>query len=144
MVAGALGALPADFLYHNASATPTNRAADGAALEVNQNPFAVVVLAHLKTLGMAYDDEARRAAEVRLVKGLYERRFTADRIRQLYRVIDAIVDLPKPLARLAWKEIYDFAKEKNMSFVTGAELVVTKKDWPRAWQKAWRRPEKIL
>lgn len=98
-------------------------ATNEVALEPNPNPFAVVVLAHLKTLELAHDDEARRVAEVRLVKGLYERGFTADQIRQLYRMIDAMMDLPKPLARLAWKEIYDFAKEKNMPFVTGAELV---------------------
>jgi hypothetical protein len=93
------------------------------ALEANANPFAVVVLAHLKTLELAHHDEARRAAEVRLVKGLYERGFTAEQVRQLYRMIDGMMDLPKPLAKLAWKEIYDFAKEKHMPFVTGAELV---------------------
>jgi hypothetical protein len=31
--------------------------------------------------------------------------------------------LPKPLGDLAWREIRDFAKEKAMPFVTGAERV---------------------
>ncbi|HEX5445576.1 MAG TPA: hypothetical protein VFW87_17245 [Pirellulales bacterium] len=34
-----------------------------------------------------------------------------------------MMDLPEPQAKLAWNEIYDYAKEKNMPFVTGAELV---------------------
>jgi hypothetical protein len=92
-------------------------------LESQANPFAVVVLAHLKTLELSHDDEARRVSEVRLVKGLYERGFSAEQIRQLYRLIEGMMDLPKPLAALAWREIHDFAKEKSMPFVTGAEIV---------------------
>lgn len=98
-------------------------AADGAALEANPNPFAVVVLAHLKAQEHGHDDDARRATEVRLVKGLYERGFTAERIRQLYRLIDGMMSLPKALAALAWKEIQDFEKEKEMPFLTGADIV---------------------
>lgn len=107
-----------------ATAKLLDYAADEAALESHSNPFAVVVLAHLKTLEAAHDDEARRRWEVRLVKGLYERGFNAEQIRQLYRLIESMMDLPKPLAILAWKEISDFAKEKNMPFVTGADIVI--------------------
>jgi len=56
-----------------ATAKLLDYAVDEAALEAHSNPFAVVVLAHLKTLETAHDDEARRVSEVRLVKGLYER-----------------------------------------------------------------------
>lgn len=106
-----------------ATAKLLDYAADDARLEADPNPFAVVVLAHLKTLETAHDDEARRVSEVRLVKGLYERGFSAEQIRQLYRLIDGTMDLPQPQAKLAWNEIYDFVKEKNMPFLTGAELV---------------------
>lgn len=105
-----------------ATAKLLDYAADEPALEAHPNPFAVVVLAHLKTLETAHDDEARRVSEVRLVKGLYERGFSAEQIRKLYRLIDGMMSLPKPLAIMAWKEIDDFAKEKNMPFMTGAEL----------------------
>ena len=106
-----------------ATAKLLDYAGDEPGLAAHRNPFAVVVLAHLKTLETARDDEARRAAEVRLVKGLYERGFSAEQIRQLYRLIDGMMSLPSNLADLAWKEIRDFAKEKNMPFVTGAERV---------------------
>jgi hypothetical protein len=106
-----------------ATAKLLDYAADEAALEANPNPFAVVVLAHLKTLENAHDDEARRVSEVWLIKGLYERGFSAEQIRQFYGIIDGMMALPKPLGDLAWKEIRGFAKEKNMPFVTGAERV---------------------
>lgn len=96
-------------------------AADEADLDLHPNPFAVVVQAHLKTLEMAHDAEARRLAEVRLVKGLYARGFSGEQIRQLYRLIDGMMDLPMDLADLAWKEIRDFEMEKNMPFITAAE-----------------------
>ncbi|MGH7136654.1 MAG: hypothetical protein ACREHD_13005, partial [Pirellulales bacterium] len=98
-------------------------AADEAELESNPNPFAVVVLAHLKTLEYARDDEARRVSEVRLIKGLYDRGFSAEQIRQFYSLIDGMMKLPAPLADLAWKEIRNFEKEKSMPFVTGAQRV---------------------
>lgn len=98
-------------------------AADVAALESNPNPFAVVVLAHLKTLETAHDDEARRVSEVRLVKGLYEQGFSVEQIRQLYRLIDGMMSLPRPLAELVYQEIYDFEKERNMPFLSTAERI---------------------
>src|SRR5262249_8213261 len=63
-------------------------AAQEAALEVHPNPFATVVLAHLKTPETRQDPAARRAWKVRLVRGLYERGLSANDVRQLFRFID--------------------------------------------------------
>lgn len=104
-----------------ATAKLLDYAADEPVLEASPNLFAVVVLAHLKTLEYARDDEARRATEVRLVKGLFDRGFSAGQIRQLYRLIEGLMELPATLSDLAWVEIRDFAKEKDMPFLTGAE-----------------------
>lgn len=89
-------------------------AADEAQLTSDPNPFAVLVLAHLKTLQTAGDVEARKAAEVQLVKG---------QIRQLYRLIDTMMDLPQPLAELALNEIYGFEQEKQMPLMSTAERI---------------------
>ncbi|HQU46454.1 MAG TPA: hypothetical protein PK867_26845, partial [Pirellulales bacterium] len=94
-----------------------------AALESSANPIAVVVLAHLKTLQNAHDDEGRRVAQVRLVKGLYERGYSAEQVRQLYTLMERMMTLPKPLAELVWNEIHEFEKEKGMTFITTAERV---------------------
>ncbi len=98
-------------------------AADEESLESNSSLFAPVVLAHLKTLETLHDVEARRISLVRMIKGLYTRGLTAEQIRNLYRVIESMMSLPEPLTKLAWKEIRDFVKEKNMAYITGAELV---------------------
>lgn len=92
-------------------------------LETDPNPFAVVVLAHLKALQTAHNDEERRVSEVRLVKGLYSRGFDAEQIRQLYRLTDTMMSLPRPLAELAWQEILEFEMEKNMPLLSTAERV---------------------
>ncbi|HET6879838.1 MAG TPA: hypothetical protein VFI31_06775, partial [Pirellulales bacterium] len=106
-----------------ATAKLLDYAADEAALESNANPFAVVVLAHLKTLETADDAEMRRRWLVRLVKGLYTRGYTGERVRQLYELIDGMMTLPKSLAQLAWQEIQEFEKEKSMPYITTAERV---------------------
>jgi hypothetical protein len=80
-------------------------AAHEQALEADPNPFALVVLAHLKTLETRRAPVDWQAWKVRLVKGLYERGFSADDVRQLFRFIDWLMDLPKPLDQLFWDEI---------------------------------------
>lgn len=35
-----------------------------------------------------------------------------------------MMDLPRPLAVWAWKEIDDFSKERNMPFITGSDIAL--------------------
>jgi hypothetical protein len=70
-------------------------AADVEALEANPNPFAALVLAHLKTMETRHDPNARRVWKVRLIKGLYERGLSKQDVGALFRIIDWIMDLPK-------------------------------------------------
>jgi hypothetical protein len=93
------------------------------ALEADPNPFATLVLAHVKTLETRQAPESRRAWKVRLVKGLYERGFSAEDVRQLFRFIDWIMDLPEAEERRFWHEVDAFQEEKRMPFITIAERV---------------------
>ena len=92
-------------------------------METNANPFAVVVLAHLKTLETRRAPADRQAWKVRLIKGLYERGFSADDVRQLFRFIDWIMDLPEAGERLFWQEITLYQEAKQMPFMTIAERI---------------------
>ena len=65
-------------------------------LEADPNPFAVVVLAHLKALETRRSPAERHAWKVRLVKGLYDRGMEPEDVRQLFRFIDWVMDLPAP------------------------------------------------
>lgn len=85
-------------------------AANWEALEASPNPFAVVVLAHLKTLETRKSPVDRQAWKIRLVKGLYARGFSAGDVRQLFRFID-------------WEEVNQYQQEEHMPFVSIAERV---------------------
>jgi hypothetical protein len=91
------------------------------ALEANPNPFAVVVLAHLKTLETRQAPADRQAWKIRLIKGLFERGLGAEDVRQLFRFIDWIMDLPKPLDTLFWQEVSRYVEENRMPFITTPE-----------------------
>ena len=73
---------------------------DLAGLEANPNPFAAMVLAHLKTMETRRDAEARRLWKLRVIKGLYERGLDRQAITELLRLIDWMMDLPKDLEEL--------------------------------------------
>lgn len=68
-----------------------------ADLEQHDNPFALIVLAHLQSLATTSDAVSRRAWKVRLVKNLLDRGLSPENIRQLFRVIDWLLELPEEL-----------------------------------------------
>jgi hypothetical protein len=92
-------------------------------LESDPNPFAMVILAHLKTLETRRSPANRYAWKIRLVKGLYERGMDPEDLRELFRFIDWIMDLPPTQERRFWREIKAHQQEKHMPFVTIAERV---------------------
>ncbi len=98
-------------------------ASDDQALEVDPNPFAVVVLAHLKTLETRRSPADRYTWKLRLVKSLYERGMGSDDVRQLFRFIDWIMELPVGLDHHFWGAVTAYQKEKHMPFITIAERV---------------------
>jgi hypothetical protein len=101
--------------------------AQEAALETDPNPFAAVVLAHLKTQETRPDAEARRSWKVRLVKGLYQRGLSPEQVRELFRLLDWMMDLPEALDNLFWQEMTRFEAEKRMPYVTSVERSALKR-----------------
>jgi hypothetical protein len=92
-------------------------------LESDPNPFAVVVLAHLKALETRRSPAERHAWKVRLVKGLYERGMAPEDVRRLFHFIDWVMELPEPLKHRFWDEIDAYQQEKRMPFINIAEQV---------------------
>ena len=92
-------------------------------LEESRNPFAIMVLAHLITRQTHRHPRARYAAKIKLIKGLYERGWAADEVRQLFRMIDWMVNLPKPLELSFCREIEHYEEEKHMPFITTPERI---------------------
>jgi hypothetical protein len=90
-------------------------------LEADPNPFAAVVLAHLRALETRRDPEARRRWKTALVKGLYERGWSAEDVRQLFRIIDWMMTLPADLEQEFRGEMYRYEQERHMPYVTSIE-----------------------
>lgn len=93
------------------------------ALEADPNPFATVVLAHLKTLETRQAPADRHAWKPRLVKRLYEQGMDAEDVRQLYRFIDWIMELPEELDWRFGQELVAYQQEKRMPFITIVERI---------------------
>lgn len=98
-----------------------------AALEAAPNPFAAVVLAHLKTLETRGDPETRRDWKVRLVKGLHERGWPPEDVHNLIRFIDWLMELPGLQEEIFWQEVHTYQEEKHMPFVDIFERKATEK-----------------
>jgi hypothetical protein len=92
-------------------------AAQEQVLEASANPFALLVLAHLKALETRRAPADRKAWKVRLVKGLYKRGLNAEDVRQLFRFIDWLLELPPALERMFREEIDRYEEEKRMRYV---------------------------
>ncbi len=96
-------------------------AQDREALERNDNPFAVVTLAHLQAQATRGDAEKRREWKFRLVRRLYQRQFTKEDVRELFRLIDWIMDLPADLEDQFREEVYRYEEEQKMPYLSSLE-----------------------
>jgi hypothetical protein len=96
-------------------------AAHEAMLEESTNPFAKVVLAHLKARQTHGDAAARYAWKIRLVRGLYERGFSVQDVRELFRLIDWMMELPPALKNVFWQDVDNLQKERIMPFISSPE-----------------------
>jgi hypothetical protein len=92
-------------------------------LKKDPNPFAVVVLAHLKARETTNDRARRRQWKVRLLQGLYQRGWKPKDVRQLIRTIDWFLTLPTEDNRLVRKAIEADEQEKQMPYITSFEKI---------------------
>jgi hypothetical protein len=90
-------------------------------LAKHDNPIAHIVLAHLKAMETRRDPNARHRWKIQLVKGLYEHGWSAEDVRQLFRLIDWLMDLPKELQEGFREEMHRYEEDKSMPYVTSIE-----------------------
>jgi hypothetical protein len=90
-------------------------------LESSNNPFATVVMAHLKVIETKRNVDQRKAWKFRLTRALYEKGYDRQEILDLYRFIDWILVLPEAVERKFWQELQVFEEERKVTYVTNAE-----------------------
>ncbi|BAY96589.1 hypothetical protein NIES37_05230 [Tolypothrix tenuis PCC 7101] len=92
-------------------------------LEASDNPFATVVMAHLKTQQTTKKPQERKTWKFSLIRRLYEQGWQEKDIRNLYRFIDWVMILPKALEVEFWEEFKQFEQERTMSYITTGERI---------------------
>ena len=92
-------------------------------LEKSTNPFAVVVLAHLRHQETKSDKKMRLDWKIALAKSLEKRGFTEDACRDLLIFIDWLLALPEPLEIVFNETMKRHEEGKNMAYVTSAERI---------------------
>jgi Domain of unknown function (DUF4351) len=110
---------------------PTVKLADyrgrWAELEMSDNPFAVVVMAHLKTRETQHDPEYRQFWKFRLIRHLYDRNYTRQAILNLFRFIDWMMRLPDDLEREWVAQVAQMEAERHMQYVSSVERFAMQK-----------------
>ncbi len=95
-------------------------------LESDPNPFAVVVMAHLKTRATRNDAGERLRWKIELVRQLYGRGYGREDILELFRLIDWLLTLPEDMERSFRETVDRFEEESKMKYVTSIERLSRK------------------
>jgi len=92
-----------------------------SALTENRNPFAIMVMAHLKTKETRNNASERFSSKLSIVRGLYERGYSKEEILQLFRLVDWMMTLPKELTERFNNELITIEEDKKMPYITSIE-----------------------
>jgi hypothetical protein len=94
-----------------------------AELEASRNPFATVVMAHLKAQETRRNGEERKRWKLSLTRRLHEQGYNREDILHLYRFIDWLMALPRELETGFWQEMQQYEEEKRMPYITSVERI---------------------
>ncbi len=90
-------------------------------LEDSLNPFAIVVMAHLKALETRGNQVQRKDWKFSLTRRLYEKGYERQDVLNLFRFIDWVITLPPALADEFEADLERFERENQMPYVTSIE-----------------------
>lgn len=96
-----------------------------AALEANPNPFAVVVMSQLKARQVKSPDQLL-SWKLRLIRMLYDRKYSRQQIINLFRFIDWLIRLPEELEQTFEDRLAEY-EGTTMPYVTSIERRATER-----------------
>ncbi|MGE0082850.1 MAG: hypothetical protein AB7S75_00370 [Desulfococcaceae bacterium] len=94
-------------------------------LEQDQNPFSLVVMAHLKSKSVKAG-QSRKRWKLHLMRLLFERGYGRQDILEMFRFIDWLVELPEDMEKQFQDELTQITEEKKMPYVTSIERLAKK------------------
>jgi len=104
-------------------------------LLASDNAFALVTAAHLLTQKTREKSLERLDAKSQLIRLLYNKQWTKERVRELFRVIDWFMELPKELEQQLQTEIYNIEEEQKMKYISSIERYAMEKGWSEGIEK---------
>jgi hypothetical protein len=104
-------------------------------LEASRNPFATVVMAHLKAQETRNDARERFSSKLYLTRRLYEQGYEREDVINLFRFIDWVMSLPQELEQDFWREVIQLQEEKRMPYITSIERIGIQKGIEQSLQQ---------
>ncbi|NLW06242.1 MAG: hypothetical protein GX029_13625 [Pseudomonadaceae bacterium] len=129
------------FTYPTAKLLDYETEQEWANLKESDNVFALVVMAQIKTkrLKSAGKDKELLLFQIALTRSLFERGYTEDKIRELFNIIDWMINLPLDL-RVELKSAVDaIQEEKKMPAMNTFEILSYKEGFEEAYKEAEER-----
>lgn len=90
-------------------------------LERDLNPFAMMVMAHLKTKATTSNLKEREQWKWHLIRSLYDKGYSKLEIVKLFKFIDSMMTLPPLLQQSLNKKVIEYEEEKVMPLVSPFE-----------------------
>lgn len=113
-------------------------------LEASTNPFAIVVMAHLKTRETQHDPAYRQYWKFRIIRHAYDRGYQRQDILNLFRFIDWIMRLPDDLEREWIEQVEQMEAEQHMQYVTSVERFALQKGEDKGRQEGRQEGAALL
>ena len=111
-------------------------------LETSDNPFAVVVMAHLNMLETKNNHEQRLNRKIELTQKLYGKGYSEDKVFALFRFIDWLMVLPDDLTKTFNETISHNNEVLKMKYLTTIEQFALKEARLEAERRGEKRGEK--
>ena len=109
--------------------------AQWSTLEASDNPFATIVMVHLKAQETRGDDGARQRWKLSLTRRLYEQGYGREDVLRLFRFIDWVMQLPEELEEIYWQEVRAYEEVEEMPYITSVERIGIKKGMQQGMQQ---------
>lgn len=113
-------------------------------LEESRNPFAIVVMAHLKALETRDNRNQRKEWKLTLTRRLYEQGYEREDIINLFQFVDWIMSLPQILEQEFWQEVIQLEEERRMPYITSVERIGIQKGIEQGIEQSRQQFKQIL
>ncbi len=115
-----------------------------SALEASRNPFATVVMAHLKAQ-QTRDDRSRRLEwKLAITRRLYEQGYSRQDVLNLFQFIDWVMSLPEALEQEFWREVRNLEEELRMPYITSVERIGIQKGIEQGIEQSREQMRQVL